>query len=81
MYQQNEDSLGTKDESGYFFSAAYKIDGNVTLKAQYGAIEDDVDGDEAVDAADPRLGSVLDMGKLLLLLTSGALSVAGSVLL
>ncbi|KRO91971.1 MAG: hypothetical protein ABS24_00480 [SAR92 bacterium BACL26 MAG-121220-bin70] len=46
MYQQNEDNLGTKDESGYFVSAAYKIDSNITLKAQYGAIEDDVDGDE-----------------------------------
>jgi predicted porin len=59
MYQQNEDSLGTKDESGYFFSAAYKIDGNVTLKAQYGAIEDDVDGDEEKTmsiGADYKLG-------------------------
>ena len=46
MYQQNEDNLGTKDESGYFVSAAYKLDNNITLKAQYGAIEDDVDGDE-----------------------------------
>jgi predicted porin len=45
MYQQNEDNLGTKDESGYFVSAAYKID-KTTLKAQYGFIEDDVDGDE-----------------------------------
>jgi len=44
MYQQNEDNLGTKDESGYFVSAAYKID-KTTLKAQYGFIEDDVDGD------------------------------------
>jgi predicted porin len=46
MYQQNEDNLGTKDESGYFVSAAYTLDKNITLKAQYGAIEDDVDGDE-----------------------------------
>jgi predicted porin len=46
MYQQNEDNLGTKDESGYFVSAAYKLDNNITLKAQYGAIEDDVDSDE-----------------------------------
>jgi predicted porin len=46
MYQQNEDNVGTKDESGYFVSAAYKMDSNITLKAQYGAIEDDVDGDE-----------------------------------
>ena len=41
----------------------------------------DVDVAEAVDAADPRFGFVLDRGKLLLLLTSGSLSVAGSVLL
>ena len=46
MYQQNEDNLGTKDESGYFVSAAYKLDNNITLKAQYGTIEDDVDGDK-----------------------------------
>jgi predicted porin len=46
MYQQNEVNLGTKDESGYFVSAAYKLDNNITLKAQYGAIEDDVDSDE-----------------------------------
>lgn len=47
MYQQNEASTGSsdKDESGYFVSAAYKID-NITLKAQYGEIEDDADGDE-----------------------------------
>lgn len=47
MLQQNEDSLGSdlKDESGYFVSAAYKID-KVTLKAQYGEIEDDADNDE-----------------------------------
>ena len=45
MYQQNEDNLNSKDESGYFISAAYKID-KTTLKAQYGSIEDDVDGDE-----------------------------------
>lgn len=46
MYQQNEDNLGTKDESGFFLSAAYKLDKKTTLKAQYGSIEDDVDGDE-----------------------------------
>ena len=46
MYQQNEDNLGTKDESGFFLSAAYKLDKKTTLKAQYGAIEDDADGDE-----------------------------------
>ena len=46
MYQQNEDNLGTKDESGFFVSAAYKLDKKTTLKAQYGCIEDDADGDE-----------------------------------
>ena len=46
MYQQNEDNLGTKDESGYFVSAAYKLDKKTTLKAQYGSIEDDADGDK-----------------------------------
>ena len=46
MYQQNEDNLGTKDESGFFLSAAYKLDKKTTLKAQYGSIEDDADGDE-----------------------------------
>jgi len=46
MYQQNEDNLGSKDESGVFVSAAYKLDKKTTLKAQYGSIEDDVDGDE-----------------------------------
>jgi predicted porin len=46
MYQQNENNLGTKDESGYFVSAAYKLDKTISLKAQYGSIEDDADGDE-----------------------------------
>lgn len=46
MYQQNEDTAGTKDESGYFISAAYKLDSAITLKAQFGSIEDDADGDE-----------------------------------
>lgn len=46
MYQQNENDGGTKDESGYFISAAYKLDSAVTLKAQFGSIEDDADGDE-----------------------------------
>ena len=46
MYQQNENDAGTKDESGYFISAAYKLDSAVTLKAQFGSIEDDADGDE-----------------------------------
>ena len=47
MYQQNDDNVGTKDESGFFVSAAYQLDNKTTLKAQYGSIEDDVDGDEA----------------------------------
>lgn len=58
MYQQNEDNFGTKDESGYFVSAAYKID-KTTLKIQYGSIEDDVDGDEEETfsiGADYKLG-------------------------
>ena len=46
MYQQNEDNLGTKDESGFFVSAAYKLDSKTTFKAQYGSIEDDADGDK-----------------------------------
>jgi predicted porin len=46
MYQQNEDNLGTKDESGFFVSAAFKLDKKTTLKAQYGSIEDDADGDK-----------------------------------
>ena len=46
LYQQNQDNLGTKDESGYFFSAAYSLNADITLKAQYGEIEDDIDGDE-----------------------------------
>ena len=46
MYQQNEDNLGTKDESGFFLSAAYKLDKKTTLKAQYGLVEDDIDGGE-----------------------------------
>ena len=46
MYQQNENDAGTKDESGYFISAAYKLDSAITLKAQFGSIEDDADGDE-----------------------------------
>ncbi len=47
MYQQNESNLDSAsyDESGYFVSAAYKIDA-VTLKAQYGMVEDDADDDE-----------------------------------
>ena len=46
MYQQNDDNLVTKDESGFFVSAAYQLDEKTTLKAQYGSIEDDADGDE-----------------------------------
>jgi predicted porin len=45
MYQQNEKVDGSLDEAGAFVSAAYKID-NTTYKVQYGAIEDDFDGDE-----------------------------------
>ena len=60
MYQQNEDNLGTKDESGYFVSAAYKLDKNITLKAQYGAIEDDIDGDEEQTLS---LGADYTLGK------------------
>lgn len=45
MYQQNEKNDGSLDESGYFFSAAYKVD-KITYKAQFGSIEDDIDGDE-----------------------------------
>ncbi|MDG1694340.1 MAG: porin [Porticoccaceae bacterium] len=41
MYQQND----TTDESGYFASAAYKID-NITYKAQYGSNENDTDGSD-----------------------------------
>ena len=32
MYQQNEDNLGTKDESGFFVSAAYKLDSKTRLR-------------------------------------------------
>ena len=46
MYQQNEDNVGTKDESGFFVSAAYQLDERITVKVQYGSIEDDADGDE-----------------------------------
>jgi len=60
MYQKNEDNLGTKDESGYFFSAAYKLVKNITLKAQYGAMEDDIDGDEEQTLS---LGADYTLGK------------------
>ncbi len=46
LYQQNQDNLGAKDESGHFFSAAYSLNPDITLKAQYGEIEDDIDGDK-----------------------------------
>ena len=46
MYQQNENTLGSEDESGYFVSAAYKLDSAITLKAQFGLNEDDADGSE-----------------------------------
>ena len=41
MYQDND----TTNESGYFASAAYKID-NITYKAQYGSNENDTDGSD-----------------------------------
>ena len=41
MYQDND----TTDESGYFASAAYKID-NITYKAQYGSNENDTGGSD-----------------------------------
>ena len=41
MYQDND----TTDESGYFASAAYKID-NITFKAQYGSNENDTGGSD-----------------------------------
>ena len=41
MYQEND----TTDESGYFASAAYKID-NIIYKAQYGNNENDTDGSD-----------------------------------
>jgi predicted porin len=41
MYQEND----TTNESGYFASAAYKID-NITYKAQYGSNENDTDGSD-----------------------------------
>jgi len=46
MYQQNEDNVRAKEESGLFVSAAYQLDERITLKAQYGSIDDDADGDE-----------------------------------
>ena len=45
MYQESEKVDGTVDESGYFASAAYKID-NITYKAQYGNNENDTDGSD-----------------------------------
>ena len=41
MYQEND----TTNESGYFASAAYKID-NITYRAQYGSNENDTDGSD-----------------------------------
>ncbi|MCB1668498.1 MAG: porin [Porticoccaceae bacterium] len=60
MYQQSESNIDSdiKDEDGWFVSAAYKID-KVKLKAQYGKIEDDADGDEEETfsiGADYKLG-------------------------
>ena len=45
MYQDSEKNDGSSDESGYFFSAAYKVD-KITYKAQFATLEDDADGDE-----------------------------------
>ena len=45
MLQSNETNSGSLDESGMFFSAAYKF-GDNTVKAQIGSQEDDVDDDE-----------------------------------
>jgi predicted porin len=45
MYQESEKVDGTVDESGYFASAAYKID-NITYKAQYGNNENDTEGSD-----------------------------------
>ena len=45
MYQESEEVDGTNDKSGFFASAAYKID-NITYKAQYGNNENDTDGSD-----------------------------------
>jgi predicted porin len=45
MYQESEKVDGTVDESGYFASAAYKID-NITYKAQYGNNKNDTEGSD-----------------------------------
>jgi predicted porin len=42
----DQDVLGAIDESGFFVSAAYSLDSKTTLKAQYGSIENDVNGDD-----------------------------------
>ena len=55
MYQEND----TTDESGYFASAAYKID-NITYKAQYGSNENDIDGS---DNTTTSLGADLKLAK------------------
>jgi predicted porin len=58
MYQQNEKNDGSLDESGYFISAAYKVD-QLTYKAQFGTVENDVTGDEEQTfslGADYKLG-------------------------
>ena len=43
LYQDNQDILGTKDETGCFGSAAYTID-KTTFKIQYGFVDDNLDG-------------------------------------
>ena len=58
MYQQNEKNDGSLDESGYFISAAYKVD-QLTYKAQFGTVENDATGDEEQTfslGADYKLG-------------------------
>lgn len=58
MYQQNEKNDGSLDESGYFISAAYKVD-QLTYKAQFGTVENDITGDEEQTfslGADYKLG-------------------------
>lgn len=60
MVQKNESSVGSsKDESGVFVSAAYKL-GMATLKGQYGMIEDDADSDEEETLT---LGADFKLGK------------------
>ncbi len=59
MYQQNEKNDGSLDESGYFISAAYKVD-QLTYKAQFGTVENDITGDEEQTFS---LGADFKLGK------------------